>query len=434
MLRRSTSVIVGAWAGLLAASASASAAEGADSAAPLRLEDAVQMALARNERARISDFQVVVSEAGVEKALAAFLPIASVVAEDAQHPDFDHPANVGNASLTVSQPILNASAFPLYGQAKRLADAQHAQNVDDKRLLAFSAANAFFAVLNADDLLKAAERQLDMAKENQSYTQARAEAGLTSTNDVTRARIDLASAQRQVESDKGNLESAHVQLELTIFAQVLGPLAPPLDTMHAASASVGAAETFVRFAMEHRPDVLASRESALAAHDFASEPLLRLVPTLAVQGQATATTNAPAATRRWNDETLTATLGWTLYDAGVRYADKRSRDAQAAIADLTLQALGRTVDAQVRSAIALLVSAQAALHVAEDAMNAARQSADETEVLYKQGLAKAIELVDANDTRFTAEVNYATAEYNVAQTYLGLRQAVGLEPLGADWK
>jgi outer membrane protein TolC len=127
-------------------------------------------------------------------------------------------------------------------------------------------------------------------------------------------------------------------------------------------------------------------------------------------------------------------LTWTLYDAGGRYADKHSRDAQAEIADLNLQQLARNVDAQVRSAVALLLAAQAEFQVAAQARDASRQNVDETAILYRQGLAKAIELVDANDSRFTAEVNYASAQYAMAEAYLDLRQAMGLDPLGTELK
>ncbi|HEX7602911.1 MAG TPA: TolC family protein, partial [Polyangiaceae bacterium] len=119
-------------------------------------------------------------------------------------------------------------------------------------------------------------------------------------------------------------------------------------------------------------------------------------------------------------------------DAGIRYADRRSRDALATIADLTVGQLSRTVDAEVGSAVVALEASQAALAASEQAMNAARQSADETAILYRQGLAKAIELVDANNQRFLAEVNYSTAEYSTALAYLGLRQALGLDPLGTE--
>jgi outer membrane protein TolC len=404
-------------------------------AASLRLEEAVRLALARNERAQISDLQVTVAEAGVERARAGFLPTVALTGSDTQHFNTagNAASNIGNSSATINQPIVNAPAWPLYGQAKSLELAQRAQNVDDKRLLAFNAATAFFAVLNADDFLQASQRQLDMAKANLADTQARADAGLTSSNDVTRAKVDIGSAARQVEVDKGALENAIVQLEYTINARVTGQLVPPEATLGAAQQSPGQLNALVQLALDRRPDVLAAKHSASAAHDFAKEPLLRIVPTLGVQGALTGTTNPPPA-GHWNDETLAATLTWTLYDAGVRYADKHSRDAQATIADLSLQQLVRNVDAQVRGSVALLVSAQAALLVAKDAMDSARQSVDETAILYRQGLAKAIELVDANDTRFTAEVNYAGAEYAMALAYLNVRQSVGLDPLGTELK
>jgi outer membrane protein TolC len=401
-------------------------------AAPLSLADAVHLAQTRNERARIADLQIDVAEAGVERARGAFLPILTLAGSDQQRPSPDKPENVGQASLTLSQPLLNASAWPLYGQAKRTADAQHAQSADDQRLLTFDAARAFLAVLTADEVVQAAKRQLDNAAANLADAQARAQAQLASSNDVTRAQLDLSSAGREVELDQGVLDNAYVQLGFVVVAPVTGPLVAPADTLQAAQGPIPALPGLVTFALDHRPDVLAGRYAVAAAHDFADEPLLRLVPTVGLQGQATATTNAPATTNRTTDESLTATLTWTLYDSGVRYADKHSRDAQAAIAELNLAALARSVDAGVRSAAALLQASQGAFRVAGQAVAAARQNAEESAILYRQGLAKAIELVDANDSRFTAEVSYANAEYAMAQAYLNLRQALGLDPLGTE--
>jgi outer membrane protein TolC len=142
----------------------------------------------------------------------------------------------------------------------------------------------------------------------------------------------------------------------------------------------------------------------------------------------TASSNVPAMGHTV-DGTISLNASWSIYDAGARSADARARDASAAIADLSSTALVRSVDAQVRSAAMLLAAAQAALGAAQDAVVAGRKSADETAILYHQGLAKAIELVDANEQRFVAEVSYAEAEYSVASAYLALRQAMGNGPL-----
>jgi outer membrane protein TolC len=402
----------------------------------MRIEEAVQLALTRNERATISDLNVVVADAAVEKARAGFLPVLAFNSNDTRTGVLaaGQPANVAVGSLVLTQPLLNPSAFPLYAQAKALAEAQRAQNIDDKRLLAFNAANAFFAVLTSDAIREAAQRQLDNAKANLDDAQARADAQLVSSNDATRAKVDVASAGREVEADKGALENANVQLAFLLNAPVTGPLTRPDPILAAAEQAVEPLVTLVRFALDHRPDVLVDKNAAIAAHHFANEPMMRLIPSIGLTGTASGTTNPPAATKVWNQESVAATLTWTIYDAGSRYADKHSRDAQATIADLNLQQLSRNVGAQVESAVALLVAAQAEFQVAAQARDAANQNVDETAVLYKQGLAKAIELVDANDSRFTAEVNYAVAQYSMAQAYLSLRQALGLDPLGTELK
>jgi outer membrane protein TolC len=401
----------------------------------MSLQDAVQLTLSRNERAKISDLNVVIADAAVEKAFAGFMPLVTMGGTDTQHAyaaTSTAPNNIGTANLTVSQPLLNASLFPLYGQAKELANAQRSQSVDDKRLLAFAGATAFFTVLNAQEVVSAAQRALENSKANLADTQARAEAGLTSTNDVTRAQVDLTGAAREVEADKGVLDNAYVQLGFTVNAPVPASVLPPAATLAVAQQGLAGPDPLVRFARDHRPDVQVAKYQASAAHDFADEPMMRLIPTVGLQAQELTGNALPAS--RASDETLQATLTWTVFDQGVRYADKHSRSAQADIAELNLKLLDRTVDAQVRSAVALLASAQAAFRAAGDSAKFAAQNVDETAILYRQGLAKAIELVDANDSRFTAEVNLSSAEFTMAQAYLGLRQALGLEPLGTELK
>jgi outer membrane protein TolC len=87
------------------------------------------------------------------------------------------------------------------------------------------------------------------------------------------------------------------------------------------------------------------------------------------------------------------------------------------------------VTADIKLAIASLVAARASLTAAEDGVVAARQSADETAILYKQGLAKAIELFNANQSRFDAEISLAAAQLALRQGELDLRAALGLFPV-----
>jgi outer membrane protein TolC len=409
----------------LAAMAGVAAGEPQPLPTTLRLDDAIQLALTRNERARIAELDVVIADAAVSKARAALLPVLSASGDDTLHPR-DTPLDTAAGALTLSQPLIEPSAWPLLAQAKHELSGQRAQSTDDRRQLAFDAAKAFVNVLLADQVVQAAQRKLDTAKADLADTEAQVRAQLVSSNDVTRAQIGVASSARELASDRGTLDTAYVQLEQAMNSRVGRQLEVPAALLDAGARPLPATETLVASSLTRRPDLAARKDFARAAHDFAREPRMRWFPTIGLVGRLTASSQA-------NPEvagTVALTASWTIFDSGVRSADARSRDAQATIADLTTDALVRTVDAQVRTAALSLGSAQQSLVAAGDAMAASRKSASETAILYHQQLAKAIELLDANEQRFAAEVNFAVAQFSVATAYLALRQAMGLDPLG----
>jgi outer membrane protein TolC len=406
--------------------------------APLTFESAIQLATSRNERARIADLNIVVAAAGVEKARSGFLPVATLNSSDTQRPYqvekagvVTQPSNIGVASLTLNQPLINASAFPLYSQAKETLAGQQAQSADDRRVLAFDAAQAFFGVVNAQEVLEAAQRKMESAKANLADTQARVDAQLTGSNDATRAQIDLAGAARDLETDRGVLGDATEALAFVLNSPVPTPLTPPAATLQASLRPVTALPPLLALGLARRLDLEARRRAVLAAHDFAFEPLMRTLPTLGLLGTASGTTNSATSGRAF-DEFLALSLTWVLYDAGSRYADLHSRRAAEEIADLQARQLARQVESDVRTAVVTLTAAQAAAVQAHEAAQAARKSAVETNELYKQGLAKAIELVDANDQLFLAEVSDVQARNTMAESYLSLRQALGLDPQGTE--
>jgi outer membrane protein TolC len=409
-------------------------------AEPLRLDRAVALVLARSEVAKIADEQIVVAGAAVEKARVGFLPVITASGVDTARP-YDvvrngttvTPYTQVTGGANIAQPVINLPAWPLYRQAERLLDAQKATSTDTKRVLQFTAAQAFFGVLASEAVLAAANRRLDTAKASLEYAQARVQAQLNSSNDVTRANLDLASALQEVAADDGNVKNAYVVLGFVLNAKVSGTLVPPEDTLQAAGKPPPPADALTTLALSRRPDLHAARWAAVAAHHFADEPLLRIAPTLGVTMGMTGST-LPMGSGYYTDETLVSTLTWQLYDAGNRYADKHSRDAAARVADLNEQLLIRQIDEGVQTALTQLGSTQAQFKAAGDAVASARKNVEETSTLYRQGLATALELTDANDSRFEAEVAYSGAEYAMALAYLALRQATGLEPVGTELK
>ena len=132
------------------------------------------------------------------------------------------------------------------------------------------------------------------------------------------------------------------------------------------------------------------------------------------------------------DETVTLNLTWPLFDGGARYGDRKSRLARAETAELQERLLRRNVETAVKTALVSLTVARDALRVAEDGVEAARKNSEETEILYRQGLARALELTDANQKRFDAESALASARLTLAQAYLDLRFSLGMWPINDE--
>src|SRR5262245_54780421 len=92
------------------------ASKGVRAEAPLRLEDAVRAALHTNERALKAPYRVAVAEAQLARARAGFLPtlVASAQANVTRSTAEAGRPLAGVGTVTLTQPIVNPSAFPLY--------------------------------------------------------------------------------------------------------------------------------------------------------------------------------------------------------------------------------------------------------------------------------------------------------------------------------
>jgi outer membrane protein TolC len=398
---------------------------------PLTLEDAVSLALTNNERALKAPLRVEVATGQLERARAAFLPTLAASGTETLNAKADrggrHFANA--ESLNVTQPLLNLSAFPLYAQARHQLRSEQWGSVEDRRTVAFDAARTFLNALASERLLEAAQRRLDRAHATQQDTQARVDAQLASTNDATRVAIDTATADSQVNQARGNVERAYLELSFLLGRSTTGPLVAPERTTSAARTGAIHREDVVRIAESRRPDLRSAEERTEALRQSAKEPLYRLAPTVALVGQVRTIVD-PLPTETGFSEAALLTLSWTIYDAGARYADRRTRLAQADSQALDERQLRRSIATDISVAISALRTARKNYLISEDAALTAQRNTEETEILYRQGLARAIEVTDANASRYAAEVAVESAKLAMEQAYLGLRQALGLDPIG----
>jgi outer membrane protein TolC len=395
--------------------------------APLTIERAVELALANNERAAIAETTVEAAEARVRRGRAAFLPNVDITSNlDADFDDGTERTLATSALLT--QPIFNARAFPIFRQLRHLRDATRLTADETRRLLAFDAAASFLTTLSFEQVQLAAQRRREFALTNLNDVRARFEAGLVSSNDVTRAELELATAVRGVAQAAGDVQASRIDLE-TLLKVDVGPLAPPVALLDAADDPPLVDQDDVTTAQQRRSDIGAARANVEALRAFAQEPNARFLPSLMFNARTSNINDGPITSRNQNGF-VGISMNWAVFDAGVRGAERAERLAIVRGAELELQGDLRAVEQQMRGSAVQLTTEQASLREADAAVRAARKNVDETNALYREGLASALELADANQRLFEAEVAEVTARYRMAVAYLSLREAAGETPAG----
>ncbi|WNG47695.1 TolC family protein [Archangium minus] len=417
-------------------------ASGQSTQEPLTLERAVSLASERNETTLSAQARAEAAEARVAQARAFFFPRLVVNGGYTRRPQERtrqvgeetvvlQRANALDANAIASVTLFDARGFPLYQAAKRDSEATALDAKEARRQVAFQAATAFLSTLGLQQVADAAERRLAYARQSLEEAQARAQAGLASTNDVTRAQLDVATAEAELADAVGQAETSRLQLGYLLVVPEVGALAPPETLLGEASRPVDSFAGLADKALERRPDILSSKLRIEQQRALAREPLARLFPSLTASAQGSVTNEAGLNGQTFNGF-LSVDLTWTLFDGGTRYAERRERLALTRIQELDTAARVRGVDVSVESAHVSLRTAQAALSRSQVAFDAARQNAEETTILYRQGLASSLALSDAQVRQFEAEVSLAQARYALGTALLELRSAVGLDPLGKE--
>jgi outer membrane protein TolC len=414
------------------------------SAEGLKIEDAVRLALENNERARKAPLRVEIAEGQLDRARDAFFPtiIGAGVTVYRPDPPARSPNTTSSGTLTLSQPLLNPSAFSQFAQQKHSLESEKWGSVQDRRQLAFDTAKAFIQALALEGVLTSAQRKADTAQANVEAARARADAGLASTNDVTKTELQLATSLGQLATAQGNVTKTYISLSFLIGQKIAAPLVPPDNTTRAAQRYEESQKNQVKSALDRRtealkvaqnrrPDLRSLHEKTEALRSSANEPLYRLIPSVSAAGQLRFVPD-PLASEKAVDEQVSVNLNWPIFDAGFRYADRKQRVAQLQSSELDEKLLQRSIQADLEIALASLRAARANFKAASDAVTSAQKNNEETLILYKQGLAKAIEVNDANDRQFEAEVTQESAKLSMEQAYLDLRNALGFGPLDED--
>lgn len=347
-----------------------------------------------------------------------------------------------SATITITQLIYDGGRTIAEIRSAKEADiAGRATLLRALQTLAYNVATAYYAVLEDNATVKADAQLVHEFQVNEASVAAQIRNGAA-------ARSDIAAAQFQTAQAKGNLVTAQgtaIGAQAT-FATTLGldadsmvvpktingqpnmqPLGYDVSLKRAilmrpdyisAAYTVASEQEAVRYAKLARFPVLSASASDGTSRTFID---CYTSSTTKANGNVIPFSECPGPQGWSNDKSLGLDLTFPIYDQGATNYNVAYAAAQLDQALASFNTTRLTVQSDVRSALATLVSSQANLVQARSELTSAQVSLDATQAQYRVGAATILNVVTAEANLSTAQSAYISAfygVYNAQQNYL----------------
>lgn len=326
------------------------------------------------------------------------------------------PKDVFTAGASLRVPLFNASAWADLKAARQAVDAYdkvtEATALQATRLFI----EACWLASATDGMVEAASHATESARQHRDATTRRREAGLATQLEVLRAETELARRESDLAEARSNVDRAKIALGALLGEAGSVTVTMPEPGADSALESRSEAE-LLELAMADRPELAARQAEMDARQAQLRSAHLRHLPTLNASGTLFASDEPYPTGQSWGWK-LGAELTWVAYDGGFRYG--KAQEARGALAGATANrtAAELQVDQEVRQARRDLGVARERLELATHARQLANDAEQAAQRGFEAGLVSSLEVLDAQDRRYAAEVGYQQA-----RAYLGAADA-----------
>jgi len=331
------------------------------------------------------------------------------------------PIGAWTVSASARVPLVVPSAWADRSAAKRATEAATASLGTTRSSLRAALVQAAWAGAAAEDIVTAAARAVGIAEEHRQTTARMLAAGETAALAVLKAETEVVKRQSDLVRARAELERARlamgVLLGKTEPVRVLPGPAP-------AASAPAASEALVREALGQRPELAAHAAKIRAAEAQTLSARLRLVPQLSGSAAAFAS-DMPYPTGKKEGWRLTIDAAWPIFDGNYRGSKRAQAEAEAAGARAAADAQRLAIAQEVADAARDLGVASERLRLAEKQAAFAAEAAASAKRTFEAGVTGSLEVLDANDRLYQADVALADARGRLGMAGAALSKAVG---------
>jgi len=388
----------------------------------LTLPQAREMALRNHPQIKVADLKALAARQVTRQARAGFFPnisanVVAVGTADDNTRIFDRNAE----GLLISQLITDFGRVAnLTGSARLRAEAEanNAQASREQILLAVD--GAYYGALQAQAVTRVAQQTVTARQVFLDQVGIMASNKLRSDLDVSFARVSVEDARLLLSKAQNDLEAAFAQLANLMGLQETKPYKLTEGTMPS-QVSTNVSE-FVQQALNLRPDLLSLRQQQEASVKFARGERALRYPTISAVGSVGV---APIHGPELDDSYAAAglILSVPLFAGGYYSARQQEAELRAQAAEESLRDLENNIIRDVRVTWLNAQNAYERFRISGQLLENARQSMDLAQARYNAGLSSIVEFNQAQLNLISAQISYATTQYE----YLVQRSALSFQ-------
>ena len=322
--------------------------------------------------------------------------------------------------------------------ALKAADSQVAQAeatyAAAEQNLILRVAQAYFAVLSAQDNLEAQQASLQAIARQLDQADKRYDVGLIAITDVQEAKAARDTASAAVIAAKRTLATSEDQLE-EITGQKYDSLSKPGTDMPLNMPEPADESQWVNISLEQNATLVASRLSADIARDNVKVAFGGHMPSLDIVAGRTYTQQSgpyefggqtlDGFGSKINDRQISLQLTVPIFSGGLTQSKVRQSQYQWIAAKEQMVQTSRATERQARDAYLGVISGIARVQALRQALQSSDVALKATEAGYEVGTRTAVDVLNGRKTLVQAQTDYSGSRYDFIVSLIQLRYAAG---------
>jgi len=398
----------------------------------LSLDQCLSLALRNNPQILSSRYDVMESKERTTEARADLFPAISLSAgadrlfrPSEQLGGFPDPYSNFSAGLSAQYYLFKgfrtASAISAARSSFETASHQYEGNLQD---LILQVNQGYYRLLQADHLVKVAEKSMESARYHLEFAKSRFEAGLATRSDILKAEVEVSNSSLGLIRSRNSRLSRRGSLNVLLGQPADSPLEIVDDLQDLKQKEQTDFSTLLGLAYEHRPEMLKMNSQLQAQRSNIQLARSNLLPWVSAHANYSFSGSALSSLNKgWS---FGLSLSYPVFSG----FSLSSRVTQEKIAFQAMEkqksSLEQEISLDVWNAFLALNEAKERIDNTQIFLENARENLGLAEEEYREGAGSMIEVIDAQTNMVAAEVSLIEALADFKIYLVALDRALGI--------